>query len=400
MVYYFLALFFVFQNCILADYNQQKIKTVFEIINSSYVKKVDNEKLTEAALNAMVNALDNHSGYLTKEEYQELQDYTKGQYVGIGAELSIENGKLKIICPIEGSPAERSGIMAGDRILKVNGEKINENNVKDLILKIRGQANTSVNLEISRPSSSKTIKTTIIRRKIILQPVKYGLLSKDIAYIRISNFVENNTEKKIKNALAEMKKWAHIKAMILDLRNNPGGQLEQAIAVSSIFLDDKIVTQTKGRGESDITYYKTTKNTQKILDLPMIVLINKGSASASEIVASALQDHKRAIIIGENSYGKGSVQSIIPLKDGDAIGLTTAYYYTPHGHIIDGIGVKPDIKIIKNNQHDKLSLAMIVNNENINIENYKNDPQLIKAVALIKDKELYKHIMTKEKNEK
>ena len=318
---------------------------VFDLIQKNYVEEVEDEKVIEFAINGMLQALDPHSGYMNTEQYIEMQEETEGEFGGLGIEVTMENGFIKIITPIDDTPAAEAGVMPGDFITHINGESIQGQSLQEGVEKLRGLVGTSVEISIARAGEDEVLIKSIKRAIITVQAVKFRR-EDNIGYIRLISFSEQ-AGKGIKKAIKSLQKEIgekNISGFILDLRNNPGGLLGQSIDVTNHFLSSGEIVSTKGRGKRNIARFDAT-----IGDLtngkPLIVLINEGSASASEIVAGALQDHKRAIILGAQSYGKGSVQTIFPLNDKSAIRMTTALYYTPSGDSIHKIGVIPDIEV-------------------------------------------------------
>ena len=318
---------------------------VFDLIQKNYVEDVEDEKVIEFAINGMLQALDPHSGYMNTDQYIEMQEETEGEFGGLGIEVTMENGFIKIITPIDDTPAAKAGVMPGDYITHINGESIQGQSLQEGVEKLRGLVGTSVEISIARAGEDETLIKSIKRAIITVQAVKFRR-EENVGYIRLISFSEQ-AGKGIKKAIKDLQKEIgekNISGFILDLRNNPGGLLGQSIDVTNHFLSSGEIVSTKGRGKRNIARFDATKG-----DLtngkPLIVLINEGSASASEIVAGALQDHKRAIILGAQSYGKGSVQTIFPLNDKSAIRMTTALYYTPSGDSIHKVGVIPDIEV-------------------------------------------------------
>ena len=316
---------------------------VLEKINKEYVDEINQSESMDSAINGLLQSLDPYSAYMSPEIFNEMQTETSGEFGGLGIEVGMESGVVKVISPIDDTPASRAGIKAGDYIVKINNIQVQGKSLSEAVDLMRGPVGSGIELTVRRRGEKKALTFKIIREVIQIQSVKSELLEKDIGYIRLTSFNENSgkqVEKNIKN----LEKKNNIKSYILDLRNNPGGLLSQAIKITDFFLNNGEIVSTKSRkasenrkwfaSEGDLTKGKT-----------LIVLINYGSASASEIVAGALKDHKRAILLGENSYGKGSVQSIIPLKNDGAIRLTVAKYYLPSGKSISEVGVSPDIEI-------------------------------------------------------
>lgn len=325
--------------------NLEIFAEVIRQIQENYVEPKDPKKLIESAIKGMVGSLDPHSQYMTKEEHQELIIETKGSFTGVGIEITMKDNVLTVVSPIEGTPAYKAGIRAGDKIIKIDGKSTADMTLMDAVKRIRGPKDTKVKLTIKREGVKEPIDFEIVRDVIPLRTVKKYMLTPNIAYIRVSSF-QGNTVEDLNKALTELEKKYKIKGLIFDLRNNPGGLLTQAIKVSDIFLDSGVIVSTRGRNGSQDMVVKAHKDKHKHpQDYPMIVLVNGGSASAAEIVAGALQDNKRALILGTKTFGKGSVQTIIPLSDGSALKLTTARYYTPNGTSIQVSGISPDIEV-------------------------------------------------------
>ena len=316
---------------------------VLEKINSEYVDEIDQSESMDSAINGLLQSLDPYSAYMSPEILEEMQTETSGEFGGLGIEVSMESGVVKVISPIDDTPASKAGIKAGDYIVKINNTQVQGKSLSEAVELMRGAVGSEIELTVRRVGEKKALTFKIIREIIQIQSVKAELIEENIGYIRLTSFNENSG-RQIERAIKNLEKDKNVKSYILDLRNNPGGLLSQAIKISDFFLENGEIVSTKSRKDSenrkwfakkgDITNGKT-----------LLVLINYGSASASEIVAGALKDHKRAILLGENSYGKGSVQSIIPLKNKGAIRLTVAKYYLPSGKSISEVGVSPDIEI-------------------------------------------------------
>ena len=316
---------------------------VLEKINKEYVDEINQSDSMDSAINGLLQSLDPYSSYMSPEIFNEMQTETSGEFGGLGIEVSMESGVVKVISPIDDTPASRAGIKAGDYIVKINDTQVQGKSLSEAVDLMRGPVGSGIELTIRRRGEKKALNFNIIREIIEVKSVKADLLEKNIGYIRLTSFNENSAEQ-IRKEIKNLEKNNKIKAYILDLRNNPGGLLSQAIEVSDFFLDNGEIVSTKSRKKSENRKWFAKKG--DITDgKPLLVLINYGSASASEIVAGALKDHKRAIILGENSYGKGSVQSIIPLKNKGAIRLTVAKYYLPSGKSISEVGVRPDIEV-------------------------------------------------------
>lgn len=317
---------------------------VFERVRSQYVEEVEDKELIENSINGMLTSLDPHSAYLNEDHFEEMQVQTKGEFGGLGIEVTMDNGFVKVVSPIDDTPAFRAGIQAGDYITHIDDEPVLGLTLSDAVDKMRGKVGTEIKLEIRREGEEGPIDVKIIRDIIRIQSVRHRVEG-NAGYIRITTFSQN-TEPGLKKAIAEIKKELGnaLIGYVLDLRNNPGGLLDQAIAVSDTFLDKGEIVSTRGRHEEDTKRDNATPG-DLAEGLPIVVLINGGSASASEIVSGALQDHKRAIIMGTKSFGKGSVQTVIPMPGHGAIRLTTARYYTPSGRSIQAKGIEPDIVV-------------------------------------------------------
>jgi carboxyl-terminal processing protease len=325
------------------SYGEVKIfAEILSLIKKNYVDEVDDKELVRGAIKGMLNSLDPHSSFMPPEFYKEMQINTKGEFGGLGIQISIKDGILTIISPIEDTPAYRAGLEAGDKIIKINDESTKDMSLHDAVSKLRGQKGTSVTITIAREGLDEPKDYTIIRDIIKIKSVKSKLLDDNIGYVKLTQFQEK-TGAELKKALKELKKEG-INALILDMRNNPGGLLNASIDVASYFLPpEKLVVYIKGRDGEKIEYI--TRNGTTVYEYPMIVLVNQGSASASEIVAGALQDWEKAVILGTQTFGKGSVQTVIPLSDGSGLRLTTARYYTPKDRSIQAKGIEPDITI-------------------------------------------------------
>jgi carboxyl-terminal processing protease len=323
--------------------NIEVFTEVLRQIETHYVEPQDAQKLIYDAIKGMVQSLDPHSSFMTRQEHQELLIETKGSFSGVGIEISIRDNILTVVSPIEGTPAYEAGIKAGDKIVRIDGKPTNDMALTDAVKSIRGPKGSTVKLTVMREGSEKPLDFEITRDVIPLKSVRNHSLTEDIGYVRISNF-QSNTVKDLKAALDELEKGHRLKGLVLDLRNNPGGLLSQAIDVSDVFLDSGMIVSTKGRDSSQDMEVSAKKN-KKTISYPIVVLVNGGSASAAEIVAGALQDNKRALILGTKTFGKGSVQTILSLSDGSGLRLTTARYYTPSGRSIQLSGIAPDIEL-------------------------------------------------------
>tara|TARA_B100000073_G_scaffold194820_1_gene161340 strand:+ start:50 stop:1186 length:1137 start_codon:yes stop_codon:yes gene_type:complete len=316
---------------------------VLEKINEEYVDEIDQSESMDAAINGLLQSLDPYSGYMSPKTFDEMQTDTSGKFGGLGIEVTMEAGVVKVISPIDDTPASRAGIKAGDYIVKIENTQVQGKSLSEAVDLMRGPVGSSIELTVRRSGVKKALIFNVTREIIEVKSVKVDILKKNIGYLRLTSFNENSAEQ-IEKEIKKLENKNELKAYILDLRNNPGGLLSQAIKISDFFLEDGEIVSTKGRRSSENRKWFAKKG--DITDgKTLIVLINYGSASASEIVAGALKDHKRAILLGANSYGKGSVQSIIPLKNKGAIRLTVAKYYLPSGKSISEVGVSPDIEI-------------------------------------------------------
>ena len=325
---------------------------VLEKINEVYVDEINQSESMDSAINGLLQSLDPYSAYMSPEIFNEMRTETSGEFGGLGIEVSMESGVVKVISPIDDTPASRAGIKAGDYIVKIEDTQVQGKSLSEAVDLMRGPIGSSIELTVRRRGEKKAIKFNIVREIIEIKSVKTDLLESNIGYIRLTSFNENSGEQ-IENEIKDLEKNQNVSAYILDLRNNPGGLLSQAIRISDFFLDNGEIVSTKSRKASENKRWFAKKG-DLINGKTLIVLINYGSASASEIVAGALKDHKRAIILGENSYGKGSVQSIIPLKNKGAIKLTVAKYYLPSGKSISEVGVSPDIEIDEDSEKFKI----------------------------------------------
>jgi carboxyl-terminal processing protease len=317
---------------------------VFDRVRADYVEAPEESKMIEAAINGMLTSLDPHSSYMTAKQYEDMNVQTKGEFGGLGIEVTMENGVIKVVSPIDGTPAAKAGIMANDLIVKIDGEQVDGMTLNEAVNKMRGALNSPITLTIVRDKKDP-FDQKLIRDRITVQSVKFNVEADDIGYIRISSFTEQ-TQDGLDKAMADFKAKLgdKVKGYIIDLRNNPGGLLDQAISVSDSFLDKGEIVSTRGRN-ADETQRFTAQKGDSADGKPVVILVNGGSASASEIVSGALQDHKRATLIGTRSFGKGSVQTIIPLGSQGALRLTTARYYTPAGRSIQAKGINADIVI-------------------------------------------------------
>ena len=318
---------------------------IFERVRAQYVTPPEEKKLVESAINGMLSSLDPHSSYLNPEAAKDMRVQTRGEFGGLGIEVTMENELVKVIAPIEDTPAARAGVLAGDLIAEIDGEEVRGLTLPEAVDKMRGAANTPIDLTILREGAAEPIKLTIVRDVIKVKAVRHRV-EEDIGYIKINSFTEKTFDD-LQAAIDQIQKEVPadtLKGYVLDLRLNPGGLLDQAVSVSDTFLERGEIVSTRGRDAKNITRFDARAG-DRIDGKPMIVLVNGGSASASEIVAGALQDHRRATVLGTQTFGKGSVQTIIPLAESGALRLTTALYYTPAGTSIQGKGITPDIKV-------------------------------------------------------
>ena len=316
---------------------------VLEKINKEYVDEINQSESMDSAINGLLQSLDPYSSYMSPEIFKEMQTETSGEFGGLGIEVSMEAGVIKVITPIDDTPASKAGIKAGDYIVKIDNIQVQGKSLSEAVDLMRGLVGTDIELTVRRRGVKKALTFNVTREIIEVQSVKSDLLENNIGYIRLTSFNDNSSNQ-IKKQIKKLKENENLKAFILDLRNNPGGLLSQAIKISDFFLENGEIVSTKSRKKSENRKWFARKG-DVINGKTLLVLINYGSASASEIVAGALKDHKRAILLGENSYGKGSVQSIIPLKNKGAIRLTVSKYYLPSGKSISEVGVRPDIEV-------------------------------------------------------
>ena len=318
---------------------------VLEKINEEYVEEIDQSESMDSAINGLLQSLDPYSAYLSPENFEEMQTETSGEFGGLGIEVSMEAGLVKVITPIDDTPASRAGLKAGDYIVKIDNIQVQGKSLAEAVELMRGEVGSDIEITVRRRGEKKALNFTLTREIIEIQSVKSDLLNEEIGYLRLTSFNENSAQQ-VRKRINELDQNKKIKAFILDLRNNPGGLLSQAIRITDYFLDNGEIVSTKSRKSSENRKWFAKKG-DLTAGRPLIVMINYGSASASEIVAGALKDHKRAIVLGENSYGKGSVQSIIPLRNDGAIRLTIAKYYLPSGASISEVGVTPDIEVME-----------------------------------------------------
>ena len=342
---------------------------VLEKINKGYVKEVDQSEVIDGAINGMLQSLDPFSAYMSPESFKNMNVETSGEFGGLGIEVTMESGFVKVITPMEDSPADKVGVKAGDYIIKINEKQVKGLNLMEAVNLMRGKIGTPINITIRRLDVEEDLKFVIVRDKIKVREVS-SAIKENVGYIRLSAFNEQSGDQLLNKIKDFSKTNKNLNGYILDLRNNPGGLLSQAVKISDAFLDSGEIVSIKGRDKNDIKIY-TARKGDALKGKPLIILINRGSASASEIVSGALKDHKRAILLGEKTFGKGSVQTIIPLKNKGGLRLTTAKYYLPSGTSISEIGVEPDI-VVKESK------------ENFKINDDKKDNQLEYALNLFR----------------
>jgi len=334
-----------------ADNNREdvyaKIKILSRVlyeIQQRYVEEKDAEELIYGAIKGMVQTLDPHSSFLSPEEFKDLQMETRGSFTGVGTEITLKNGVLTVVAPIDGTPAYRAGIQSGDSIIKIDGKSTKNMTLGEAVKLIRGPRGTKVVLTVTRKNETKPIDISIVRDVIPLRSVRFETLDDSYGYLRISNF-QGKTTDETRKALKKLQSGpSPMKGLIIDLRSNPGGLLDQAVKVADLFLKDGLIVYTKGRSRQQNMKFSANESVM-VEEYPMVVMVNEGSASASEILAGALQDHKRALILGAKTFGKASVQTIIPFPDGSGLRLTTARYYTPSGRSIQAEGINPDVLV-------------------------------------------------------
>ena len=354
---FFIILLFTFQKSFSENSDIYKkidlFGEVLEKISKEYVDEVDQSKSMDAAINGLLQSLDPYSAYMTPESFEGMQTETSGEFGGLGIEIGMEAGVVRVISPIDNTPASKAGLKAGDYIVKINNAQVQGKSLMQAVDLMRGPVGSSIEITVRRRGIKKALIFNITREVIQVQSVKSELIDNNIGYIRLTSFNENSSNQ-IKKKINKLNKNKDLKGYILDLRNNPGGLLSQAIKISDFFLENGEIVSTRSRQASENRKWFAKKG-DLTNDKTLIVLINYGSASASEIVAGALKDHKRAILVGENSYGKGSVQSIIPLKNRGAIRLTIAKYYLPSGKSISKVGVTPDIEVVESSEDFKFN---------------------------------------------
>jgi carboxyl-terminal processing protease len=357
------------------------IAEVMERVHRDYVEPIDDKELMDSAIRGMVAGLDRHSEFLDADEYRDIRNSTSGKYSGVGLEVSTQDGAILVIAPIDGTPAQHAGIVSGDEIIEIDGVSVRNDGLNDAIEKMRGHAGTPVTIKIRRPDYDDPLTFHLTRQKIQVASVRYEILQPSYGYVRLSQFNESTADE-VSKAIDEMTDEVQkqtgdmLAALIIDLRNNPGGILDSAVEVSDLFLNEGIIVTAEGRTPE--SRFRRDAEQGDIMDGgTVVVLVNGGSASASEIVAGALQDHDRALIIGTTTFGKGLVQTVMPLSRGRAIKLTTSHYYTPSGDSIHQIGVSPDIVVEGSREFPGLSASSTVDRE--------NDAQLIEALEQIRN---------------
>ncbi len=348
---------------------------VLERVKEEYVEPTEDSELIESAVRGMVTDLDPHSQFLNSEEYEEIRISTTGNYTGVGLEVNMADDKVIVVAPIDDTPAARAGLKSGDQIVSIDGIGVDEQNVNDTIGRMRGKSGTSIKITVARAGEPEPIDFNLVRSHVKVNSVRFEMVSPGVGYFRITHFNET-TYDDLRDAIDDMESRVagELQGIILDLRNNPGGVLEAAIDISDIFLDDGLIVSANGRAR-DATFRHEAHAGDLVDGVMVVVMVNGGSASASEIVAGALQDHKRATIVGSQTFGKGSVQTVMPLSNGRAIKLTTSRYFTPSGESIHGRGITPDI-VLQDAAHEDLSAG---------VAEHKTDPG---AALLQKDKQL------------
>ena len=385
---------------------------ILAIVQRNYVKEVETEKLITGAIEGMLGSLDPHSSYLTGDAYRELQTETEGRFGGLGLEITVRNGVLTVISPIEGTPAARAGVQPGDQVVGIDDRSTEELGLADAVKRLRGPKGSSVTISVRREGQEKLLKFTIVRDVIEISSVRAHVLESGFLYARIAQF-QDRTSENLRAALAkEQPGGESIKGFVLDLRNNPGGLLNQAVGVSDLFLDSGLIVYTDGRQDQQKQKFSASRENSRT-GFPMVVLVNGGSASASEIVAGALQDHKRALILGTKTFGKGSVQTILPLGGRSALRLTTAEYFTPNGRSIHDIGIQPDIVMDRSTPPSPSGTGTQAKSSETppasespaqgsvapdsTVQRLKSDPQVERALELLKGWEMFRGLAGSDK---
>lgn len=378
----------------------QTFSKVLNLVQQYYVEKVDVDKLIQGAIKGMLNELDPHTNYMPKSVFDDFENETSGEFGGLGIEISVQNEILTIISPIEDTPAWKAGIKAGDKVVSINGESTKGMNLVDAAQRIKGKIGSKIVLGIFRDGFEKAKDFTIVRGKIKIRSVKYTDLQNGYAYIRITSFIEKTGSdlKKILNR--HKKKYKETKGLLIDLRNNPGGLLKQAVQISDYFLEEGVIVSTIGRNNKD-KEVQYARRGDDLGDFPIIILLNEYSASASEILAGALQDNKRALIMGQRSFGKGSVQSVVRLGDGSGLKLTVARYYTPSGRSIQAEGVEPDVSIENVNPEafEKAIVSKRIRRESDIKGHLKNGKKKSKENLEVGGLKWYRHVRGKKKKD-
>ena len=373
--------------------NLEVFSNVLSITQQNYVDDIDTKEALEGAIKGLLTSLDPHSSFLKPQDFKELQDETKGSFSGIGIEITLKDDMLTVVSPIEDTPAFKAGIQAGDRIIKIEDESTKDMSIFDAVKQLRGKKGSEVTISIHREDWTDLEEFTIVRDVIPIHSVRSDILESGYGYVRISNF-QRNTTNDLKKSIKELLEESMLKGLVLDLRNSPGGLLDVSVKVADIFLDEGIIVSTRGRIKDQNLEF-SAHGEGPDYDFPIVVLINGGTASASEIVAGALQDHERALIMGTQSFGKGSVQTIIPMADGAGLRLTTARYYTPNGTSIQATGITPDVLVpdvpVKEDDDDKEPIKFLREKDlKHHLENGANiepesEPQTIEMSGLISD---------------
>jgi carboxyl-terminal processing protease len=354
---------------------------VMERVKRDYVEPIDDNVLLEKAIRGMVSDLDRHSAFLDADEYKDIRVSTSGRYTGVGIEVSVVGGSILIVAPIDGTPAQKAGVMAGDEIIAIDDRSVADDGLEETIQRLRGRSGTPVSMRIRRSGYDDPLTFRLTRKRIDVVSVRHEILDESVAYLRLSQF-NQTTSDEVSRALDQMMEEAQentgnmLTGMILDLRNNPGGVLDAAVDITDLFLNDGVIVSAQGRSpESQFT--RSAREGDVLDGAAIAVLVNGGSASASEIVAGALQDHNRATIVGTKTFGKGLVQTVMPLSKGRAIKLTTSHYFTPSGDSINEVGVQPDVYVEDSGQHPNQSLRTVLDRE--------GDVQLIEALELLRN---------------
>lgn len=381
----------------------ENFANILAIVQRNYVKEVETDKLVDGAIKGMLESLDPHSSYLTEDSYRALQTETEGRFGGLGVEITVRNGLLTVVSPIEDTPAARAGLQPGDQIVGIDDETTEDMTLTEAVKRLRGPEDSSVTLRVRRKGEDKLLTFTLVRAVIEISSVRTRVLEPGFLYMRIAQF-QDRTSNNLIDAMARHQPGdGSYKGVVLDLRNNPGGLLSQAVGVSDLFLDSGLIVYTEGRGSQNKQRFSATHDGSRT-DFPMVVLVNGGSASASEIVAGALQDHKRALVLGTQTFGKGSVQTILPLDDRSALRLTTAQYFTPKGRSIHEVGIKPDIvmdprarpsvaeappadKVAESEADGPTERATVPDDL---VQRLRSDPEIGRALELLKGWEMFR----------